>query len=125
MICALKIFFDFFLSSNRERERRERTLSHLSRFIFFVARCFLPGELLEEGGTSSATRVSDDLASVEREESNVRLGASSVIRGAEERHRYRRSSVGNDFGERVERQRSNVRGRRICAMRNQRRRGSK
>ena len=34
---------------------------------------------MEEGGTSSATGVSDDLASVEREESNVRLGASSDI----------------------------------------------
>ena len=47
---------------------------------FFVARCFLPGELLEEGSTSSTTGVSDDLASVEREERSVRLGAGSVIK---------------------------------------------
>jgi len=80
VICALKIFFDFFLSSNRKRETRKNGLSHLSRLVFFVARCFLPGELLEEGSTSSTTRVSDDLASVEREERSVRLGAGSVIK---------------------------------------------
>ena len=67
-VCALKIFFDFFYRQNRKRETRENGLSHLSRLAFFVARCFLPGELLEEGSTSSTTGVSDDLASVEREE---------------------------------------------------------
>ena len=35
---------------------------------------------MEEGGTSSTTGVPDDLASVEREERSVRLGAGSVIK---------------------------------------------
>ena len=53
-------------------------LSHNSRFIFLL----LFADLAEEGDTSSATGVSDDLASVEREESNERLEASSVIKAS-------------------------------------------
>ena len=68
VICALKFSSTFPFRQNRKRETRENGLSHLSRLVFFVARCFLPGELLEEGSTSSTTGVSDDLASVERED---------------------------------------------------------
>ena len=55
---------------NRTREKRENTLSRYSRFIFFFMRR-LPVDLLGGWITSSATKVSDDLASVEREEHNV------------------------------------------------------
>ena len=44
---------------------RERKLSHRSRLFFFF--------------TSSSTGAADDLASVEREERKVRLGASFTI----------------------------------------------
>jgi len=76
LICALKIFFDFLVETERTRETRENTLSHNSRFIFL----FFFEDLAAEGDTSSATGVSDDLASVEREERNERLEASSAIR---------------------------------------------
>jgi len=66
LICALKIFFRFpYRQTERTRESREKRLSHRSRFIFFF--------------TSSATGATDDLASVEREERKVRLGASAAI----------------------------------------------
>ena len=76
LICALKIFFDFLVETERTRETRENTLSHNSRFVFL----FFFEDLAAEGDTSSATGVSDDLASVEREERNERLEASSAIR---------------------------------------------
>ena len=76
LICALNFFFDFLVETERTRETRENTLSHNSRFSFL----FFFEDLAAEGDTSSATGVSDDLASVEREESNERLEASSVIK---------------------------------------------
>jgi len=68
-LCS-KFFPIFSRRQNRTREKRENTLSRYSRFIFFFMRR-LPVDLLGGWITSSATKVSDDLASVEREEHNV------------------------------------------------------
>jgi len=70
---------DFSILKSKEREKqRENELSHNSRFIFL----FFFENFAAEGDTSSATGVSDDLASVEREESNERLEAGSVIKAS-------------------------------------------
>ena len=102
-------YFCFWGQNEGERKERERALS-LPRLIFFLARCFSPGELLEEGGTSSTTEVSDDFASVEREERSVRLGASSVIKTST-KDIVVVVAVGERERKRIERQRSDVRAR--------------
>ena len=79
LICALNFFFDFLVETERTRETRERThsLTTLALSFYFSWRTSQG-----RGDTSSATGVSDDLASVEREESNERLEASSVIKAS-------------------------------------------
>ena len=81
----------FFLSlCSRSWFLGENFLSQLSRFTFLFTLlftflctrccCCSPGELLGGGWVaSSTTGVSDVLATVEREERNVRLGENSVI----------------------------------------------
>jgi len=87
-----------FFPDLRSKERRENSLSHLSRFVFFFKWCS-PGDLLGGGWvTSSSTEVSDALASVEREEYNDRLRGGSVIKASRNERKSSSSFSGGRRG---------------------------